>query len=78
MIYSNTSPAAVSAMESHRLGEFTDDECEHITCECCGENRDTVKYFAKLDGTVLCRSCLVDWLMDEYWESYKEVKGNEQ
>ena len=77
MFYSNTSPAAVSAMESHRLGEYPDEECEPITCECCGENGDDVKYYSWLDGTIMCRSCLVERLMDECWESYKEVKGNE-
>ena len=76
MIYSCNSSAAVSAMESHRLGEYPDEECEHISCECCGENGDNVKYYSTLDGTIMCRSCLVDWLMDEYWEAYKEVNGN--
>ena len=45
MIYSNNSSAAVSAMEAHRLGEYPDEECEHISCECCGENGDNVKYY---------------------------------
>lgn len=76
MIYSNNSSAAVSAMESHRLGEYPDEECEHISCESCGENGDDVKYYSTLDGTIVCRSCLIDWLMDEYWEAYKEVKCN--
>ena len=56
MIYSNNSSAAVSAMEAHRLGEYPDEECEHISCECCGE-KTGANWIRIVGGKKLCLDC---------------------
>ncbi|MGN0106458.1 MAG: hypothetical protein ACI4A5_02020 [Hominilimicola sp.] len=42
MIYNNNDPAALFAMEEHRLGSVDEYEPAFIQCPCCGSRIDTI------------------------------------